>query len=240
MITQIENRKTRRPRAYQRIVAQIRKDVFARRLLPGDRLPEEAGLAARFNVSRAVVREALRVLELQGLVHVEHGFRGGAFLAESDGQPVVRALETMLHLKKIDRAEIYAARRYLEPGVAALAARNRDEDALKILRENVAECEQRLSDTRPAFLTNLKFHSLLAEACGNPIIGLMTETLLEFLREAESRIPSDIQSNREACRMHKAILDAVEDGDARKAESEMARHLAWLEQHFAKTRKVKR
>ncbi len=78
----------RRPRAFQRIVAAIREDVFRRRLSPGDRVSPEAALAERFQVSRLAVREALRVLELQGIVRVEHGFQGGVYVTEGGSGPV--------------------------------------------------------------------------------------------------------------------------------------------------------
>jgi DNA-binding FadR family transcriptional regulator len=81
----------RRPRAFQAIVDEIRGDVFGRRLADGDRLPSEAAMAERFAVSRLAVREAVRVLELQGLVRVEHGFQGGVFVAESGSTPVTAA-----------------------------------------------------------------------------------------------------------------------------------------------------
>src|SRR4051794_28184068 len=71
-----------RPRAFHAIVDQVRADVFARRRRPGDRLPAESLLAELFGVSRMGVREALRVLELQGLVEVRHGYAGGVFVAE--------------------------------------------------------------------------------------------------------------------------------------------------------------
>ncbi len=226
----------RRPRAFQRIVAAIREDVFRRRLSPGDRLAHEAALAERFQVSRLAVREALRVLELQGIVRVEHGFQGGAYVTEGGSGPVTNALETMLRLEHLERGEIYTARRYLEPEIAALAAHALDEGSVAALRENVAEGERRLAAGRSAFTTNVDFHAGLAGSCGNRILTLMSDALLELLRAVESRRPSDGLVNREACAAHRAILDAVVRRDADLARALMARHLEWLEHHFAGTR----
>lgn len=223
----------RRTRAFQRIVEEIRADVFRRRLLPGDRLENEAELAARFDVSRLAVREALRVLELQGLVRVQHGFQGGAFVADAGNAPVVEALGTMLRLEHLDRDEIYAARRYLEPGVAALAATSLDATTTAAIASNLGESERRLASGRPAFQTNLAFHRLLAGACGNRILRLMTDAVIELLQGAESRRPSDERVNREACRAHASIFQALRAGDAERASSAMEAHLEWLARYYA-------
>jgi GntR family transcriptional regulator, transcriptional repressor for pyruvate dehydrogenase complex len=214
-------------------VEEIRSDIFRRRVSSGDRLPNEAALADRFSVSRPAVREALRVLELQGLVRVEHGFRGGAFVSEVGSTHVSQALETMLRLEHIDRAEIYTARRYLEPGVAALAAGGLDEQTAAMLAANLAESERRLDAGRPAFTTNLEFHTLIAGACGNPILTLMTTAVLELLRVVERRKPSDVAVNREACHAHASIFAALRVGDSERAKSAMQAHLEWLEQRYS-------
>lgn len=223
----------RRPRAFQRIVDEIRGDLFRGRIASGDRLPNEAALGEQFGVSRLAVREALRVLELQGLVRVEHGFQGGAFATTGGSAPVSDALETMLRLEHLDRAEIYTARRYLEPGVAALAARALDAETSAALEANLAETDRRLQLKKPAFATNLEFHALLARACENRILTLMTDAVLELLSSVERRRPADEAVNREAARAHAAILGAVRGGDAAASRAAMEKHLEWLERHFA-------
>ena len=226
------NLRPRRPRAFQQIVDEIRSDIFRRRVLAGDRLPHEAALAERFKVSRPAVREALRVLELQGLVRVEHGFRGGAYVGQASSAHVTQALETMLRLEHIDRAEIYTARRYLEPSVAALAAGRLDEPTTAMLEENLAECARRLEAGRSAFTSNLDFHRLVAGACGNPILTLMTDAVLELLRVVEHRKPSDAAVNREASHAHAAIFAGLRAGDDKRAKTAMQAHLEWLERHY--------
>lgn len=222
----------RRPRAYQQIVDEVRRDVFRRRVSPGDRLPNEAEFAERFGVSRPAVREALRVLELQGLIRVAHGFQGGAFVADGGTEAVSSALETMLRLEHIERAEIYIARRYLEPSVAALAAEGLNDELRTALEANIAETERRIAAGRPAFETNLEFHAIVARACGNRILTLVGEAVLQLLRVAEQRRPSTPQINREASRAHAAILKALIAGDREGAEAAMAQHLGRLERHY--------
>lgn len=223
----------RRPRAFQRIVDEVREDVFRHRVAPGDRLPNEAGLAERFGVSRPAVREALRVLELQGLVHVSHGFKGGSFIAEGGTTHVSQALETMLRLEHLERDEIYLARRYLEPTVAGLASRRLDAATRTALETSIAEGERRIALGRPAFAANLEFHSIVAGACGNRILTLVVDAVLELLRAAESRRPSSPEVNREAARAHAAILRALVAGDRDRAQAAMEVHLERLERQYA-------
>lgn len=222
----------RRPRAFQGIVSAIRDEVFAGRLTAGDRLPDEPGLAERFGVSRLAVREALRVLEFEGIVRVAHGFRGGTFVAEADSAPVAHALGTMLRLERLDRKEIYQARRSLEPVVASMAARVAPMTALRGMAESISATEALVRGGRRAFASNLEFHVLLAACCGNRVLALMSSALLELLRAVEGRIPSDATSNRESCAAHRAILAALEARDAGSAERLMADHLRWLERYY--------
>ncbi len=224
--------RTRRPRAFQRIVAKVREDVFSGRLSPGDRLPGENAIADQFRVSRLAVREALRVLELDGIVRVEHGFRGGSFVAEADAASVSRALETMVRIERLDRGEIYTARRHLEPVVAGLAAVHRTPETYQALAENVKESARRVAAGRHAFGVNLEFHAILAGASGNRILALLIDAVLELLGRVEAQRPSDRASNSEAARAHALILAAVERRDAGAAESLMADHLGWLERHY--------
>lgn len=219
----------RRPRAFQRIVSKVSADVFGGRLRPGDRLPHEEALAARFGVSRPALREALRVLEMAGLVRVEHGFRGGAFVAEPDGRTVGRALDTMVRLERVDRSEIYSARSVIEPAVTALAARSLSEADAAALAQAITEAERRLAAGESAHESNLAFHALLSGACGNRVLALVTQAVLELLHEVEPRVPSGPAANREACRAHRAILEALRQGDAEAAERRMREHLASLE-----------
>ncbi len=99
-----------RPRAFHAIVERLRDDIFRGRRKPGDRLPPEQVLAEQFEVSRTGVREALRVLEIQGLVRVRHGYGGGVFIADVGFSPVLGALRTSLELGQLNVDELYEAR----------------------------------------------------------------------------------------------------------------------------------
>src|SRR3989304_4981646 len=89
------------PRASQEIVHQLRQAIYLGRLCPGDKLPPERELARQFESSRVTVREAIRSLELAGLVSVKRGSGGGAFIADVDLRPLKESFSTLLRLHKV-------------------------------------------------------------------------------------------------------------------------------------------
>src|SRR5260370_36995844 len=100
----VEFRRIRTPRAFEEIADQIRKELSNRRLRAGDRLPPERALAAQFGVSRNTLREALRSLENAGLLRLQKGATGGAFLRESTRDAIVTRLPDMFPLRSIQPA----------------------------------------------------------------------------------------------------------------------------------------
>ncbi|HLH24113.1 MAG TPA: FadR/GntR family transcriptional regulator [Chloroflexota bacterium] len=218
-----------RPRAFQAIVEQVRADVFAGRRRPGDRLPPEPVLAEQFGVSRLGVREALRVLELQGLVEVRHGYAGGAFVAEPNGAALLGALEDSLRQGQVGADELYQARVLVEPAIARLAV-DQDADGLAgRLADNVAAAERALADGAAVSALNRAFHRILAEHAGNRVLALVMQALQELLETLDERRPNTPVVSARALQEHRRLLDAVRAHDGAQAERLMRDHLTHLE-----------
>src|SRR2546427_3839227 len=135
----------RAPRVYEQIVAHVERAIFEGRLRQGQKLPPERQLARDLKASRVAVREALRTLELRGLVEVRQGSTGGYFVREVDDRPLVRDFATLFRLGRGSRTQLIEARRLIEPEVAFLGAQRATEADLKHL---LAAGEQR--DTEAA------------------------------------------------------------------------------------------
>src|SRR4051794_36212010 len=105
--------RVRPARTFEEITAQLRQRVIHGHLKPGDRLPAERDLAARFGVSRNSVREALRVLEMAGVLRLQKGAHGGAFVVAPDGQSVVTGLQDMFQLGSVTPAQLTEARLHI-------------------------------------------------------------------------------------------------------------------------------
>ncbi len=223
-----------RPRAFHSIAEQIRDDILRGRRRPGDRLPPEQVLAEQFNISRAGVREALRVLEFQGLVQVRHGYAGGVFVADEGLTPVLGALQTSLQLGQLQVSELYQTRVLFEPTIARLAAERSEEAFVKQLDDNAKRAKAMIAAGADAFAINLEFHTILAQAAGNRVWALVMRALLKLLESLDRDYPTNRGVSRKAVGDHAKLVEAVGARDATRAEQLMVKHLRDLEGRFAR------
>ncbi len=223
-----------RPRAFQPIVQQIRDDIIRGRRKPGDRLPPEQVLAEQFRVSRTGVREAVRVLESQGLIRVRHGYAGGVFVADAGLTSVLGALETSLQLGNLEVNEVYETRVLFEPAIARLVVDRGTSAIISRLHENVERAEAMLDAGSDIFVANLEFHAILAQAAGNRVFALIMQAVLELLERLDSLVPTNRGVSRNAVHDHSHLLDAIRAKDADRAEQLMVKHLRDLEGRFAR------
>src|SRR6478752_657770 len=128
------------------MVAQVRDDLFAKRLKPGEFLGTEKDLAARFGASRIVARDALRTLEALGIVEIRMGKGGGARIAQGNPRLFAEALAVQLDLTGVSAAEIMDAQRAIETLAAELAAQHATAEDIAKLRSLLAEAESEVGD----------------------------------------------------------------------------------------------
>lgn len=214
------------PRAADVLANQLRKRILDGGLSPGTWLPSERELTEQSGLSRGTVRNAIRVLEHEGLVEKKLGRNGGTRVCEPDGSSVQRTLETFIRGRRIRFRSLLEIRELLEPECAALAAERRDEEDLGRL-EGLSARLRAQTDDIPAFLTtNASWHLAIAEASHN-------ELLVAFMRaiSQEVRAATDIDGFnskmviRQALVAHEKILDAIQDGDPEGARRRMDRHV---------------
>src|SRR6266853_2154830 len=180
-----EFRRIRTQRAFEEIAEQIRGELVSRRLRAGDRLPAERALAEQFGVSRNTLREALRSLENSGLLRLQKGAAGGAFVRESTGDAIVTGLRDMFHLGAIEPQHLTEARVLIESTVVRLACERATPEDIAALNANIAAAEQAIRDQMPFFgraAINLDFHRVLARATKNPVILIVMEALLDVMK----------------------------------------------------------
>jgi GntR family transcriptional repressor for pyruvate dehydrogenase complex len=218
--------------AFQVIVEKLRDEIIQGRRAAGDRLPPEQVLADQFYISRTGIREALRVLESQGLVEIRHGYGGGVFVREAGLDPVLGALDTTLRLGKFDVSELYQARLALEPGLAALAAERAAGDFMRRLEENVQAAHGLIDRGMDAFGLNLEFHTILAEGAGNRVLGLFMRSVVELLERIDREYPTNRAVSRQAVDDHESLIEALRAGDGAAASTKMTLHLEQLEDRF--------
>ena len=194
-------------------------------LLPGDRLPVEAEMLTRYEVGRASLREALRILEAQGVIEIRVGARGGPFVAQPQPQKVARVLSLMLRLSGVSFSEVMAARTVLQRALAHEAAVNRTPEQLNVLQDNQRLLE-RLERGSPEFMAaNRGFHTLLAEASQNRVLALQWSTLSTIADGTEVGIQYGPANLTALLAAHRKILGAIEAQDGPAAEAAMVTHL---------------
>jgi GntR family transcriptional repressor for pyruvate dehydrogenase complex len=215
-------RTTSRDGLPERIAEKIEAFIAAEQMTSGMKLPGERVLGREFNVSRTVLREAIRILEHKGAVEVIPA--RGIFIANGAFQQTVNVLSEHLHREAIPLQELVDARRLLEVHIGALAAQNRSEDDLAALTESCAKLAL-LLDEPGAFLDeDMKFHALMARAAGNRLYSVWLEPIMANLMQVSPQaLAWDVRERIVAC--HEAILRAVRAGDPDRAKKVVSRHI---------------
>jgi DNA-binding FadR family transcriptional regulator len=226
-------RKVQVARAFEDIAGQIREELSRGRLKPGDRLPAERDLAVQFGVSRNTLREALRSLEISGLISLRKGAMGGAFVNDTNGGTIVTSIQDMFSLGAVTTEQITEARISIESAIIRAACEGHTAADLKKLRENLelaAEATQR-KDFFARVNAHLEFHMILARATRNPILIVVMEALIGIMRQfvhsiGPQQIPDYVLPSR------KRFMHYFEARDAESAVKEMERHLKRVNRNY--------
>lgn len=212
------------------IVRAIQDQIRRGELKAGDRLPPERQLAAMFDASRSSVREALRVLELSGLVYSRHG--EGNFVAEILPGGAALTLVDFLERQRASLLDLSDARKLFEPYLASLAATRATAEDLEVLRRTAEEEETRLraGETQAAFRADRAFHHAIATATGNQTLVTLHTYLSDLIaggrREALENDVRRVQSAFD----HRRVYQAIARRDGTAARAAMLRHLENVEQ----------
>ncbi len=206
------------------VIRQLRASLEGGRLKPGEKLPAEPALAAQFGVSRTVLREALKALELSGYLEVRRGYGGGTFVSAPAAEEFKTVAPHPRSIPAVTSRQLGEVRLAIEPQAAGIAARTEIRD-VGVLRETIHEMG--VFDDRPARVleANFNFHVAVAKASGNPVFVAVLEDLKVALYRDMNRIVRD-PGWREACRReHDQVVEEIEGGHPERAEEAMRRHL---------------
>ncbi|MEW5912922.1 MAG: FadR/GntR family transcriptional regulator [Thermodesulfobacteriota bacterium] len=213
-----------------RIIEQIRDAVLSGQIKPGDRLASEKELIAQFGVSKATMREALRVLEAMGLVEIKKGTQGGVFIAEVDMKTTIHSIMNFLHFRSVSIRDITMLRFAIEPSVAHLAAINATDKDLERLRE-LAEITEADEVDEPS--KEISFHRYLARMSQNPLLILIMDFVDNLLRDAKYKLNLNPEFYQEVREAHRRILACLERRDAAGTRRELASDLLTVDRYMA-------
>lgn len=214
------------PKASDILAAKLRDLILAGRIVPGESLPTERELVLDSGLSRSSVREALRVLEVEGLITTRPGRSGGSTVQLPGRGSIARSMQLFVRSHGVRLEALLETRIGVEPFLAALAARNRSEHDLAEIQALHARFEQSVDDVASYKRINLDWHLAVARASGNEVLIALMEAVSQPIFDAAAyQEVTTPEIRRAAIKAHSAILKAIEAGDEAAAASRMERHL---------------
>ncbi len=230
----------RRRRKRPDIIAEhIRNLIAERGLKPGDRVPHDWLTPETLKASRGTLREAMKILEIQGLITSKTGPGGGAFISALAPADAIQLLDNLFLFKQPSIADIYAMRKLLEPELAAEIAGKLTPEAFAALQATIRlyEAEPKTADEEyQQRLAELDFHAELARQSGNEILGFVCVFMLSLLRdmtvcrEIYSRPNPELRER--GLHYQVQLLRAIKAGDAERARGIMREHMEEAERYM--------
>ncbi len=213
------------PKASDVLASELRERILSGDYPEGTPLPPERELVVQTRMSRTTVREALRVLEVQGLVRIKAGRAGGAFVQQPGRESVANALELLIRGRQLRLASVHETREAIEPSCARLAARGRS--AADLHQLEAANAALAASGSREQFLqADLDWHIGVATAGHNDIltgIVIALSRAIYTLTHNEGFVNNEVRAI--TVRAHESVTRAIKEKDADAAVRRMARHV---------------
>jgi DNA-binding FadR family transcriptional regulator len=222
----------RQPRLAELVASKLRDEILSGRLTEGDSLPRQEDLLADFKVSPPAVREALRILETEGLVSVRRGNVGGAIVHLPTARGVAYMVSLVLQAQRTSLDDVGAAIRDLEPLCAGMCARrpDRKEAVVPVLQYLIDQQSEALGDNIAYNRLARRFHETLVQHCGNEtmilVIGALESVWTAHERHVYQVTPGTNPAlRRSALRAHEKLVAAIDAGNADAAAQIASRHL---------------
>ncbi|MFO1084642.1 MAG: FadR/GntR family transcriptional regulator [Reyranellaceae bacterium] len=222
----------RRSRLSDQVSAQIQGRIASGELRSGDKLPPERELAESFGVSRGAVREALRNLERSGLVSLQAGARGGAFIGQGDAGLISDSFRNLYQLGSVSLDELTEARLWLASTVVRIACTRATDEDLAALTANVDEAERLLAAGRydDKIDVHIEFHNLLARTTRNAVMVMLMGAVMEVMRDFAHAAGGE--RNDLTIKARRRLLEALHRRDSDAAVAAMTDHLESLRQRY--------
>ena len=218
----------RKNRRYEQVAEQIQGLIARGVLKPGDRLPPERDLVSKFGVGRGSIRDAIRTLEVMGIVEPRQGH--GTVVRELSADSLVVPLASVLSQKRHLVAELIDVRRMIEPALAARAARNATPEEVARLEDVLRRQQVKMRRGEPGIEEDSEFHYAIAVAARNTVVLRVLDVLMDLLRESRARslqVPGRLERSFAG---HQRVLRAIKRRDAAGAERAVRQHLMEIEE----------
>jgi len=217
----------RRNKVYEEVAQQIER-LILKKLRPGDKLPSERELAEMLRVSRSSIRDAIRGLELKGLVEPRQG--AGTIVCEVSADALANPFANALKRRRELVSELLDFRKMLEPPLAARAATHASADEVAEMEEILRRQEQRHAQGDAAVSEDAEFHYSIALAADNSVVLKVLDIIMDLLRDTRERSLQVQGRPQKSLAGHRRILAAIKRHDAEAAKAAMRHHIEDVEE----------
>jgi GntR family transcriptional regulator, transcriptional repressor for pyruvate dehydrogenase complex len=217
----------------QRIVAEITD----RDIEPGLTLPSEREMLEEYRVARGTLREALRYLEMQGVLSIKPGPGGGPVVNAPDSRPLASVIALLLQRSNAPYRTILEARQVLEPATASMAATRGDATDIAAVEQSVTAMGERIGDLRSFLQENHTFHAAIGRASGNQLFSYLLSSLSSITDGTILGVDYPEKRRRAVLDAHERIVRRIEAQDADGAADAMRAHIdefaAYLQRYYS-------
>ena len=226
-----------RPKKTATLLAQrLISEITDRDLEPGSPLASERSMLDQYGVARGSLREALRFLEIQGVIQIKTGPGGGPIVSRPEPRHLANVLAMQLQLEHTSFREVLEVRAVLEPILAQRAAQNATEEGLKNLEESISRMRESIGSGSAFLGENSVFHTHLAEMAGNQVFALINSAMLWISDRTRLAVEFPSGYRERVCAEHERIYRALSDRDPDRAAAAMSLHvadfIAFLEENY--------
>jgi GntR family transcriptional repressor for pyruvate dehydrogenase complex len=209
---------------YRNVARAISERILRGELTVGQPLPSETRLAETLGVNRSTIREAIRVLEENGMLRRRVGGKR-LFVSAPGDQEVANRLKTAMVLREISFRELWEAMYYLEPAISAVAAVQISAAEIELLEENVDRTRHAVAKSEDLAKYDFEFHSIIVNASKSRVLQLCREPISQLFYPAFLHLMNRLNVNERLIFAHQRILDGLRDGDADVAREWMLKHI---------------
>jgi GntR family transcriptional repressor for pyruvate dehydrogenase complex len=220
------NSQDRRPIKRSEIVAREIVQFMAEGFKAGEMLPREAQMLEQFQVGRGSLREALRLLEVQGLIAIKPGLSGGPVVGRANARDLGRTLSLFFRIASVTYGDVAEALLVLCPTVARLAASNpKRAETKKILDSCLRAGDVKAKKSSEMIFNLAQFHSAINQVAENPAIAMLTEALESIFREHVAAKSDATELIPHCKRDHQKIAKAIHEGNEKRAAELSETHI---------------
>jgi GntR family transcriptional regulator, transcriptional repressor for pyruvate dehydrogenase complex len=225
--SKVEFEAVRKTKVYEQVAQQLQRMIHDGLVKPGDKLPPERELAEMLQVSRGSLRDAIRTLELMGLLEPRQG--EGTVVCDPSAKSLINPLATVLLRQRELVGDLLEFRRMIEPTLAARAATKASEEELMALEEILKRQKEKVDRGELAIDEDSEFHYAIAQAAKNSVVLKVLDAFMDLLRESRERSLQLEGRLQKSFLGHRRILSAIRRHDAEAAEAAMRRHIDEVE-----------